>query len=129
MSVYVSCKYTINDTIMNILFILFYNVFKTFESLCICWHTSLYLYSIACKFLSLGPTTKAAGSEFLLEMVLCSVRSQFISAEIRLASDRYIVSESVIVCQYQGCWYQVLTSNGLFEEANEQSIFSEAIYN
>ena len=62
-------------------------------------------------------------------MVLCSVRSQFISAEIRLASDRYIVSESVNVCQYQGCWYQILTSNGLFEEANEQSIFSEAIYN
>ena len=44
----------------------------------------------------------------------------------RLAPKRYIVCESVNV---KVCQYQVMTSNGLLEETNEQRIFSKVFYN
>ena len=44
----------------------------------------------------------------------------------RLASNRYIVCESANV---RVCQYQVMISNGLFEETNEAHIFSKVFYN
>ena len=43
-----------------------------------------------------------------------------------LASNRYIVCESANV---KVCQYQVMISNDLFEETNEQHIFSKVFYN
>ena len=42
-----------------------------------------------------------------------------------LASNRYIVRGSVNV----NCLYQAMISKGLFEETNEQHIFSKVFYN
>ena len=42
-----------------------------------------------------------------------------------LASNRYIVREGANI---KVCLYQVM-SNGLFEETNEQNIFSQVLYN
>ena len=44
----------------------------------------------------------------------------------RLASDRYILHESANV---RVCQYQVMISNGLFEETNEEHIFCKVFYN
>ena len=44
----------------------------------------------------------------------------------RLASDRYIICESANV---KLCSYQVMISDGLFEETNVQHIFSKVLYN
>ena len=44
----------------------------------------------------------------------------------RLALNRYFVCESANVKVGQ---YQVMISNGLFEETNEQHIFSKVFYN
>ena len=44
----------------------------------------------------------------------------------RLASNRYIVCESVNI---KVCQYQIMISNGLFEETSERSIFSKVFYN
>ena len=44
----------------------------------------------------------------------------------RLASNRYIVCESANI---KVCLYQVMISNGLFEETNEQHIFARVFYN
>ena len=49
-----------------------------------------------------------------------------LARRFRLASNRYIVCESVNI---KVCQYQIMISNGLFEETNEQSIFSEVFYN
>ena len=49
-----------------------------------------------------------------------------IARTFRLASNRYIVRESANV---KVCPYQVMISNGLFEETNEQHIFSKVFYN
>ena len=43
-----------------------------------------------------------------------------LARSFRLASNRYIVCESTNV---KGCQYQVMKSNGLFEETIEQHIF------
>ena len=43
-----------------------------------------------------------------------------------MASNRYIVNESA---NMKVCPYQVMISNVLFEEANEQHIFSKVFYN
>ena len=43
-----------------------------------------------------------------------------LARRFRLASNRYIVCESVNI---KVCRYQIMISNGLFEETNEQSIF------
>ena len=43
-----------------------------------------------------------------------------------MAWNRYIVRESANV---KVCQYQVMISNGLFEETNEQRIFSKVFYN
>ena len=40
----------------------------------------------------------------------------------RLALNRYIACESA---NLKECQYQIMISNGLFEEANEQHIFSK----
>ena len=48
-----------------------------------------------------------------------------LARRFRLATDRYIVCESA---NAKVCLYQV-TSNGLFEEFNEQHIFSLVLYN
>ena len=51
-----------------------------------------------------------------------------LSNEIRfsLAANRYIACESTNI---KVCLYQVMISNGLFEETNEQRIFSKVFYN
>ena len=49
-----------------------------------------------------------------------------IARKFRLASNRYIVRESA---NAKVCLYQVMISNGLFEETNEQHIFSKVFYN
>ena len=68
---------------------------------------------------------KAAGSEVLLEVVLCNVRSRCISQEIQAGFEQiHRESANVKVCQYQ-----VMMSNGLFEETNEKRIFSKVFYN
>ena len=43
-----------------------------------------------------------------------------------MALNRYIVRESASI---KVCQCQVMISNGLFEETNEQRIFSEVFYN
>ena len=45
--------------------------------------------------------------------------------EFRLALNRYIVHESANV---KVCQYQVMISNGLFEETSEQHISSKVFY-
>ena len=49
-----------------------------------------------------------------------------LSTSFRLASNRYIVCESAKVKE---CQYQVMISNGLFEETNEQRIFDNVFCN
>ena len=49
-----------------------------------------------------------------------------LARRFRLASNRYIVCESVNI---KVCQYQVMISNGLFEETNEQRIFSKVFCN
>ena len=49
-----------------------------------------------------------------------------LARRFRLASNRYIVRESANV---KVCQYQVMMSNGLFEETNEKRIFSKVFYN
>ena len=49
-----------------------------------------------------------------------------LAKSFRLASNRYIVCESAYI---KVCPYQVMTRNGLFEETNEQHIFSEVFCN
>ena len=49
-----------------------------------------------------------------------------LARRFRLASNRYIVRESMNIKVFQ---YQVMTHNGLFEVSNEQHIFSEVFYN
>ena len=44
----------------------------------------------------------------------------------RLTSNRYIVCESA---NMKVCPYQVMISNVLFEETNEQHVFSKVFYN
>ena len=102
------------------------------DSSFLCWCTSPYLYSIY-GYLSLdcktsGPKMKAAGSEVLLEVVLCNVRSRFtIARRFRFALNRYIFSESANVKKV--CQYQVIISNALFEESNNSVIFSKIFCN
>ena len=49
-----------------------------------------------------------------------------IAWRVRLALSRYIVCESVCV---KVCQYQVILSNGLIEETDEQHILSNIFYN
>ena len=49
-----------------------------------------------------------------------------IAWRVRLALSRYIVCESVSV---KVCQYQVILSNGLIEETDEQHILSNVFYN
>ena len=49
-----------------------------------------------------------------------------LARKFRLASNKYIARESANV---KVCLYQVMISNGLFEETNEQCIFSKVFYN
>ena len=49
-----------------------------------------------------------------------------IAWRVRLALSRYIVCESVSV---KVCQYQVILSNGLIEETDEQHILSNIFYN
>ena len=49
-----------------------------------------------------------------------------LARRFRLAWNRYIVRESANV---KVCQYQVMISNGLFEETNEQRFFSKVFYN
>ena len=48
-----------------------------------------------------------------------------LARRFRLASNRYIVWASANVKLYP---YQAMISNGLFEETNEQRIFSQVFY-
>ena len=48
-----------------------------------------------------------------------------LARRFRLASGRYTVCESVNI---KVCQYQIMISNGLFEETNERSIFSAVFY-
>ena len=53
-------------------------------------------------------------------MGLCNVMSQCIARAFRLASNRFIVRE---IANIKVCQYQVMISNGLFEETNENVFF------
>ena len=59
-------------------------------------------------------------------MVLCNVNSRCISEGIQISFEQIIVRESANV---KVSPYQVMISNSLFEEANEQRVFSEVFYN
>ena len=48
-----------------------------------------------------------------------------LARRFRLASNRYIVRENANI---KLCPYQIMISNGLFEETNEQRIFSKVFY-
>ena len=48
-----------------------------------------------------------------------------LARRFRLASIKYIIRESANV---KVCQYQVMVRNGLFEETNEQSIFSKRFH-
>ena len=48
-----------------------------------------------------------------------------LARRFRLASNRYIVCESVNI---KVSWYKILIGNGLLEETNEQRIFSKVFY-
>ena len=49
-----------------------------------------------------------------------------LARRFRLASNKYIVCENAKI---KVCQYQVMISNGLFEETNEQHIFSKVFFN
>ena len=49
-----------------------------------------------------------------------------LARRFRLSSNRYIVHESANI---KVCQYQVMISDGLFEERNEQHTFSKVFYN
>ena len=49
-----------------------------------------------------------------------------LARRFRLASNRYIVQKSVNIKEFQ---YQVMIRNGLFEETNEQCIYSKVFCN
>ena len=49
-----------------------------------------------------------------------------LARRFRLASNRYIVHESAKI---KVCPYQVMISNGLFEETIDKHIFSKIFYN
>ena len=49
-----------------------------------------------------------------------------LARRFRLASNKHIVRESANI---KICQYQVMISNGLFEETNEQHIFSKVFFN
>ena len=49
-----------------------------------------------------------------------------LARSFRLALKKYIVRESANVKE---CQYQVMISNGLFEETNDQHIFYKVFYN
>ena len=49
-----------------------------------------------------------------------------LARRFRLAPNRYIVCENANI---KLCQYQIMISNGLFEENNEQYIFSKVFYN
>ena len=48
-----------------------------------------------------------------------------LARRFRLASNRYIVRENANI---KLCPYQIMISNGLFEETNEQRIFSKVFH-
>ena len=62
----------------------------------------------------------------ILWVVLCNVRSQCISQEIQVGFEQIncLWNPNIKVCAYQG-----MISNALFEETNEQHIFSKVFYN
>ena len=49
-----------------------------------------------------------------------------LASRFMLASNRYIVREGANI---KVCLYQVMIINGLFEETNQQHMFSEVFYN
>ena len=53
-------------------------------------------------------------------------RVDVLARKSRLASNRYIVRESANI---NARLYQVMISNGLFEETNEERVFSKVFYN
>ena len=59
-------------------------------------------------------------------MVLRNTGVDVLAGGFRLASNRYIARESANI---KVCLCQVMISNGLFEETNEQHIFSKVFYN
>ena len=63
---------------------------------------------------------------FYLKWYCATLGVDVLARRFRLASNRYIVRESANV---KVCQYQVMMSNGLFEETNEKRIFSKVFYN
>ena len=130
----------INNTILSILLILFCNVFKTLkwkyilnltssgktsetvlqlDSPCICQHKSLYAW----LFLSVRPVDqqrRQLAVRFYSKWYYATSGVDVLARRLRLASNTYIVCESA---NKKVCQYQVMISNGLFEETNEQHIF------
>ena len=69
---------------------------------------------------------ETAGSEVLHKWYRATSGIDLLARTFRLISNRYIVHKNANI---KACPYQVMTSNGLFEETNEQHIFSNVFYN
>ena len=150
-------KGTINDIIVNILLILFSNVFQTLK-----WKYMLNLISSDKTSKTQSPLYVQSLQTWLSMHLLVDISilvyycmSISLSARpvdqqrklaVRFYSKWYCATSGVdllarrfrlalnryIVCESANvkvCKYQVMKSNGLFEGTNEQHIFSEVFYN
>ena len=63
---------------------------------------------------------------FKIRMLLILNKRHALARRFRLALNRYIARETA---QVKLCSYQVMINDGLFEETNEQHIFSKVFYN
>ena len=89
--------------------------------------TSPYSYSIAWVFLSIrseDQQRKHLVVRFYSKWYCAKSGVDVLAKRFRLASNRYIVRESANIKVYL---YQVMISNGLYEENNEQGFFFESI--
>ena len=125
----------INNTILNILFKLFYSVFKTLKrkymlNMTSSNKTSETLYHL-CPYISLSvrpvdQQRRQLAVKIYSKWYFAISGVDVLFRSFRLASNRYIVCESANVKE---CQYQVMISNGLFEETNEQRIFDNVFCN
>ena len=79
-------------------------------------------------FLSLRPVdqqSRQLAVRFYSKWYCATSEVDVLARRFRLASNRYIARESANI---EVCQYQVMISNGLLEETNEQRIFSEVFY-
>ena len=115
-------KNTINKTILNIIIILFYNVFNTLKrNICLTWHHLIkpQIYCSTCTCNHCRPVDQhrryLLAVRFYSKWYCAMSGVNSLARRLKLASNRYIVRESANVKLFL---YQVI-SNGLYEEIEQ----------